>query len=86
MNQFQDLNHLDGLSISTVCANLYDNKRDDLVMFYFRDGANFASVYTQSQILSENIKWNLSQKSKKTDFGGPRGSKSCSGLSPSRGG
>ncbi len=65
MNQFQDLDHLDGLSISTVCANLYDNKRDDLVMFYFRDGANFASVYTQSKILSENIKWNLSQKSKK---------------------
>ena len=30
-------------------------------MFYFRDGANFASVYTQSK-LSENIKWNLNQK------------------------
>ena len=65
MNQFQDLDHLDGLSISTVSANLYDNDRDDLVMFYFRDGANYASLYTQSKILSENIKWNLSQKSKK---------------------
>ena len=65
MNEFQDLNHLDGLAISTICANLYNNSRDDLVMFYFREGANFASVYTQSKIISENIKWNLSQKTKK---------------------
>ena len=34
-------------------------------MFYFRDGANYASVYTQSKIVSENIKWNLNLKSKK---------------------
>ena len=65
MNEFQDLEHIDGISISTVSANLYNNKRDDLVMFYFREGANFASVYTQSKIISENIKWNLNQKSKK---------------------
>ena len=65
MSEFQDLDHLDGLSISTVSANLYTTTRDDLVMFYFREGANFASVYTQSKILSENIKWNLDQKSKK---------------------
>ncbi len=65
MIQFQDLDHLDGVSISAICAKLYDSKRDDLVMFYFRDGANYASVYTQSKIISENIKWNLNQKSKK---------------------
>ena len=65
MIHFQDLDHLEGLSIATICANLYDNKRDDLVMFYFREGANFASVYTQSKIVSENIKWNLNQKTKK---------------------
>ena len=65
MIEFQDLDHLDGLSISTVSANLYTTSRDDLVMFYFRDGANFASVYTQSKIVSENIKWNLNQKTKK---------------------
>ena len=65
MGQFQDLDHLDGLAVSSVSANLYNSKRDDLVMFYFRDGANFASVYTQSKILSENIKWNLSQKTQK---------------------
>ena len=65
MNEFQDLDHLNGLSISTVSANLYQNSRDDLVMFYFREGANFASLYTQSKIVSENIKWNLNQRSKK---------------------
>ena len=65
MNEFQDLDHLDGLSISTISANLYKNNRDDLVMFYFRDGANYASLYTQSKIVSENIKWNLSHKTKK---------------------
>jgi len=65
MNDFQDLEHIDGVSISTVSANLYKIPRDDLVMFYFRDGANHASVYTQSKIVSENIKWNLNTNSKK---------------------
>ena len=65
MIEFQDLDHIDGVSISTVSANLYKDSRDDLVMFYFRDGASHASVYTQSKIISENIKWNLSQKIKK---------------------
>ena len=65
MNDFQDLDHIEGISISTTCANLYSKPRDDLVMFYFRDGANYASVYTQSKIVSENIKWNLNIKSKK---------------------
>jgi len=63
--EFQDLDHIDGVSISSVSANLYNNSRDDLVMFYFRDGANHASVYTQSKVISENIKWNLNQKIKK---------------------
>ena len=65
LSDFQDLDHIDDLSISTTSANLYNNSRDDLVLFYFRKGANFASVYTQSKIISENIKWNLSLKSKK---------------------
>jgi glutamate N-acetyltransferase / amino-acid N-acetyltransferase len=65
MKEFQDLDHIDGVSISSVSADLYKDPRDDLVMFYFRDGANHASVYTQSKILSENIKWNLNQKVKK---------------------
>ena len=65
MNEFQDLDHIEGISISTVNANLYESPRDDLVMFYFREGANYASVYTQSKIVSENLKWNLSNKPKK---------------------
>ena len=65
MEEFQDLDHIDGVAISTISANLYNDPRDDLVMFYFREGANFASLYTQSKIVSENIKWNLNQKVKK---------------------
>ena len=59
MKEFQDLDHIDGVSISSINAGLYNTQRDDLVMFYFRDGANYASVYTQSKVISENIKWNL---------------------------
>ena len=65
MIDFQDLDHVDGLSISVVSANLYKDLRDDLSLFYFRDGANYASLYTQSKIVSENIKWNLNQRPKK---------------------
>ncbi len=65
MSDFQDLDHIDGLSISTTSANLYNKSRDDLVMFYFRNGANYASVYTKSKIVSENIKWNLNSNPKK---------------------
>ena len=65
MGYFQDLDHLDGVSISTTTANLYGNHKDDLVLFYFRKGATYASVYTQSKLISENIKWNLNIKTKK---------------------
>jgi len=59
IGDFQDLEHIDGVAISVISANLYKESRDDLVLFYFRDTANYASVYTQSKIISENIKWNL---------------------------
>ena len=62
---FQDLDHIDGVSISAVDAGLYKIKRDELVLFYFREGANYASVYTKSKIISENIKWNKKIKAKK---------------------
>ena len=65
IGHFQDLDHIDGVAISTISANLYKDPRDDLVLFYFRDGANCASVYTQSKIISENIKWNLKITKKK---------------------
>ena len=62
IGDFQDLEHIDGVAISAISANLYKESRDDLVLFYFRDSANYASVYTQSKIISENIKWNLNVK------------------------
>ena len=63
---YQDLDHLDGIGLSAVSANLYeDKKRDELVIFYFRKGASYASVYTQSNIRSENIKWNLNNSKDK---------------------
>ena len=65
MSDFQDLDHLDGVALSTISAKLYNPPRDDLVLFYFRNGANFAAVYTQSSILSENIKWNQTINNKK---------------------
>ena len=49
MGFYQDLEHIDGMGISSVSANLYENKkRDDLVIFYFRKEASSASLYTQS--------------------------------------
>ena len=65
IGHYQDLEHIDGLSISTVSCGLYEKKRDDLVFFYFREGANYANVYTQSKLVSENIKWNKKIKEKK---------------------
>ena len=65
IRDYQDLDHIDGVSISTISANLYNIKRDDLVLFYFRKGANSASVYTQSQVKSENIRWNLTINQKR---------------------
>ena len=65
LNDYQDLDHIDGMSVTVTSAKLYNSSRDDLVLFYFRKGANFASVYTKSKIVSENIKWNLKIKNKK---------------------
>jgi glutamate N-acetyltransferase/amino-acid N-acetyltransferase len=64
MGDFQDLEHINGIAISAISANLYNDGRDDLVLFYFRDGAKHASVFTQSKIVSENIKWNQKIKNK----------------------
>ena len=60
MGDFKDLDHLDGVSISTTSANLYGNHRDDLVLFYFRNGATHASVYTQSKLI---LQFNIVTKS-----------------------
>ncbi len=63
IGEFQELKPLDGLEVSSISADLYNNGRDDLALFYFKEGANYASVTTTSSIKSETIIWN--QKSNK---------------------
>ena len=64
MGEFQELKQINGLSVSSVSADLYRDGRDDLTLFYFKNGAKYAAVYTKSQIISESIKWNLKSKNK----------------------
>ena len=64
MRDFQDLDHIDGIPISAITADLYGDGRDDITLFYFSEGAKYASVYTKSKIVSENIKFNLQLKNK----------------------
>mgnify|MGYP001177271640 FL=1 len=59
MGEFQELQPIEGLEISAVSADLYGDGRDDLALFYFREGANFAAVYTTSKVTSASINWNL---------------------------
>ena len=58
MGEFQDLKPLDGLEVSSISADLYDNGRDDMALFYFRKGANYATLTTSNSIVSETILWN----------------------------
>ena len=64
MGDFQELKRIEGLSISSVSADLYGDGRDDLSLFYFKDGAKYAVLYTKSKIVSESIHWNLKVKNK----------------------
>ena len=58
MGDFQEVKHIDGLQVSAVSANLYKNGREDLALFYFPEGANYAVAYTKNSIVSESITWN----------------------------
>ena len=64
MGDFQELKQIEGLSVSAVSADLYGDGRDDLTLFYFKNGAQYASIYTKSKIVSESINWNLKTKNK----------------------
>ncbi len=59
MGEFQELQPIEGLEISAISADLYKDGRDDLTLFYFKEGANFAAVYTTSKVTSASINWNL---------------------------
>ena len=62
MGEFQELQSISGLEVSSVSADLYGDGRDDLSLFYFPEGANFGAIYTTSKITSANINWNLKIK------------------------
>ena len=62
MGEFQELQPIEGLQISAISADLYGDGRDDLTLFYFNEGANFAAVYTTSKVTSASINWNLNLK------------------------
>ena len=58
MGEFQTLKQIDGLEMSSISADLYGDGRDDLALFYFSKGANYATLNTTSSITSEFIPWN----------------------------
>ena len=62
MGEFQELQPIEGLQISAISADLYGDGRDDLTLFYFAEGSNFAAVYTTSKVTSASINWNLNIK------------------------
>ena len=62
MGEFQELQPINGLEVSAVSADLYGDGRDDLSLFYFEEGANFAAIYTTSKVTSACINWNLKIK------------------------
>ena len=62
MGEFQELQPIEGMEMSSVSADLYGDGRDDLSLFYFKDGANFAAIYTTSKVTSASINWNLKIK------------------------
>ena len=44
MGEFQELQPIEGLEISSISADLYGDGRDDLTLFYFENGANYAAT------------------------------------------
>ena len=58
MGEFQSLKQIEGLEMSSISADLYKDGRDDLALFYFSNGANYATLTTSNSITSEFIPWN----------------------------
>jgi glutamate N-acetyltransferase / amino-acid N-acetyltransferase len=58
MGEFQNLKQIEGLEMSSISADLYGDGRDDLTLFYFSRGANYATLTTTNSITSEFIPWN----------------------------
>ena len=58
MGEFQSLKQIEGLEMASASADLYGNGRDDVALFYFSKGANYATLTTSNSITSEFIPWN----------------------------
>ena len=58
MGEFQSLKQIEGLEMASISADLYKDGRDDLALFYFTKGANYATLTTTNSITSEFIPWN----------------------------
>ena len=58
MGEFQSLKQIEGMEMSSISADLYGDGRDDLALFYFSRGANYATLTTSNSITSEYIPWN----------------------------
>ena len=58
MGEFQSLKQIEGLEMASISADLYKDGRDDLALFYFTKGANYASLTTTNTVTSEFIPWN----------------------------
>ena len=50
MGEFQSLKQIDGLEMASISADLYKDGRDDLALFYFSKGANYATLTTTNSI------------------------------------
>ena len=94
MGEFQQLQEIEGLEISAVSGDLYGSGRDDLCLFYFKDGANYAAIYTNNSVCSESITWNRNIRKKfikallvntknANTFVGPNGQESLQTISKS---
>ena len=64
MGEYQNLKQIDGLEMASISADLYGDGRDDLVLFYFSKGANYATLTTSNSITAEFIPWNNSSHKK----------------------
>ena len=44
--------------MASISADLYNDGRDDMALFYFSKGANYATLTTSNSITAEFIPWN----------------------------
>ena len=52
------LSPVEGVSLYTYCANLYNKHRNDLSVFLFHNKSFIAEVFTKSSLRSATLHWN----------------------------